>query len=77
MDKITSIGSKTAKVTYFFKVVFDNGHISEFEGDYMGHSSEYAPMLVILKDVGDDQFPVAVINSDKIQLMTVRERKDG
>lgn len=78
-NNISMISSKKDEEggPYKFIVTYDDLTKKEYIGDYMGHSSEYSPMMVILKDMGDDhQYPVAVINADKIRSLEMKGLKD-
>jgi len=51
------------------EVVFKNGEKKTFTCDYLGHSPDHPPMMVLLDDNDDEPIPVAVINSDQIEYL--------
>ena len=79
MSNITLIeGNKKDKKDkhHLFVVHFDDGNTAKFVGDYLGHSSEYQPMMVILLEEDSDQIPIAVIHADKIKMVEMKEVGD-
>ena len=75
MSNITLLSDKKKQEKKIrMDVTFKDGEEKTYFCDFMGQSSEYPPLMIILeKTKDDDSFPIAVLNSDDIKHIEIKE----
>lgn len=58
-------------------VTFKDGEVKKYVCDFLGQSSEYSPIMVLLDEKGDETLPVAMINSNEIKHIDITVARDG